>query len=76
MTEQQTIHKSWGQLNGLLSEPPPEPPQKKARTLERLFLLLSGRYPYAEDSLSMRISVMLCEITSLFSTFIALEYPK
>lgn len=76
MIENQFVNKNWGNLPGLTAdELNSKPKTKKVRTFDRLLLLLSGQFPHAENSLAMRLSVMLCELTSLLSTFAALEYP-
>lgn len=76
MIEVTTIHENWKSLyKSANSTQPPKIPRKKGLTLERIILLLTGQYPHAESSISMRLSVLLCEIVSLFSTFSALEYP-
>lgn len=71
-----TMHKNWESLSTQANQAqPPKSSHEKGLTLERLILLLTGQYPYAESSVSMRLSVLLCEVVSLFSTFSALEYP-
>ena len=76
MIEVTTIHENWKSLyKSANSTQPPKSPRTKGLTLEQIILLLTGQYPHAESSVSMRLSVLLCEIVSLFSTFSALEYP-